>query len=54
MCEVFAVISCQQVVFNGWDRAHVNRGTLKQVIEKEQKEHEERCVKGLANETPFI
>ena len=55
MCEVFAVISHQRAVFDGWDEARVNRGTLKQVIKKEQKEHEEeQRVMGLVNETPFI
>ena len=55
MCEVFAVISHQRAVFDGWDEARVDRGTLKQVIKKEQKEHEEeRRVMGLVNEMPFI
>ena len=49
------MISHQRAVFDGWDEARVDRGTLKQVIKKEQKEHEEeRRVMGLVNETPFI
>ena len=41
MCEVIAVVSCQQVVFDGWDWVCIDRGTLKQIIEKEEKEHSE-------------
>ena len=54
MPEVIAAIS-HRAVFDDWDGACVDRGTLKQVIEKEQKEHSEgRYVKGLDNEMPFI
>ena len=41
MCEVIAVVSRQQAVFDGWDRVCIDRGTLKQIIEKEEKEHSE-------------
>ena len=35
MAEVIAAISRQRAVFDDWDGACVNRGTLKQVIEKQ-------------------
>ena len=35
MREVIAVIPCQRAVFDGWNGASVDRGALKQVIEKE-------------------
>ena len=35
MCEVIATISRQRAVFDGRDGTCINRGTLKQVIEKE-------------------
>ena len=35
MREVSAVISRRRAVFDGWDGARVDIGTLKQVIEKE-------------------
>ena len=37
--EVVAVISHQRRVFDGFDGTCVDRGSLKQVVEKEEKEH---------------
>ena len=39
MHEVNVVISCQWAVFDGWDGACIDRGTVKWVVDKEEKEH---------------
>ena len=35
------MVSRQQAVFDGWDWVCMDRETLKQIIEKEEKEHSE-------------
>ena len=41
VCEVTAMIGIQQAEVKGWNGAHVDRGSLKQVVDKEEKQHYE-------------
>ena len=55
MRQIGTTIFRQRAVFDDWDRSRSNRDVLKQVVEKEEKEHREgRCVKRLVNVTPLV
>ena len=41
VCEVGAMIYPQRAVVNGWDGTPVNRGSLDQVVDKDDKQHSE-------------
>ena len=44
MGEIHAVVSHQRVVINGLDGATVNRGSVNQVVDKEENQHFEEKV----------
>ena len=41
VCEVTAVIGIQRVGVKGWNGARIDRASLKQVVDKEEKQHYE-------------
>lgn len=41
MHEVSAAICRQRAVVDGWDGAGVNKGSLNQIVDKEEKQHHE-------------
>ena len=46
VCEVTAMIGVQRAGVKGWNGARVDRGSLNQVVDEEEKQHGDGQVKG--------